>query len=209
MNHKFETSTPEEVKPYFRPEWIGYRIPVRYFAKQDWFQNAIIAFVRKGVRERHKKIKVIVTTSPTPEFKNVLRSQDFAESSTHLDLRFEGEVQLKLPIPTEHAATEGSTNVTNFINIGNAGAFGPNATAYDFSQNHELITDLRNLSLLAAKEGESAIAADINSAAKAIADKQNVKAIDYLKKIADWALPKAESLAMSTTAQIIKNAIGG
>jgi len=209
MNYKFKTGTPVEVKPYFQPSWIGYDIPVSYFEKTSWFQNAIIAFVKKDLREHHKKIKVIVTTEPTPEFERALHSHNINDSSTHLDLRFSGSVQLRLPI--EHVAIKPSGDsvpMTTYNNFGTVGSFGPNATASDFSQNQQLLVQLEELSRVAKRDGKVSVAADIDSALDAIKEKKNLKALDYLKKLGDWALPKAEKLAMGAAAEAIKVAIG-
>lgn len=208
MNHIIKTGVPEEVRPYFQPDWIGYDIPVGYFAKTSWFQNAIIAFVRKEMRSSHKKIKVIVTTEPTSSFEAILQSKRSVDAATQLDLRFEGSVQLKLPLEGNTSMSDDSKSSSMiFNNYGTVGAFGTNASANDFVQNSAVLNEFGALANHARSVGQLEEAEKIEAAIDAMKQKKTMKAIEYLKKFGGWTLETANKLGMVAASEAIKSAI--
>lgn len=214
-NHIIDMGSPKDVKPYFTPDWIGYEVPISYFEGSNWFQNAIVAFVSKVIRKDHKKIKVIVTTTPTSEFLMALRSRSLSDVATQLDLKFERHVQLRLPFDNKRYSSNGGfsemagekANTHIYINEGTAIAFGENAHAYDFVFGREVISDLRSLLTAAKEESKTSEASELEAAIEAAEEKKKIKVLEHLKNVGAWTIEKAEKLGMAAASEAIKVAI--
>ncbi len=213
MNYVVQTRVPEAIKPRFSPGWIGYKIPSEFFSRNDWFQNAIVVFIRKDIRTKHRKIKVVVTATPTKNFTELLRSRRSVDAATHLDLRFRKSIQLRLPFdgapatrPNTTAEQRNAPASLYFINHGNVGAFGNAPIAYEFTNNQSLLKDLQRLHADAVESEEVGEAEKIEAAILSIKDKKNMKAIEYLKSLGEWSLERIEVQGMTAAIEALKGA---
>lgn len=211
-NHVIDTSVPHLVKPYFNPDYIGYEIQADYFSDSNWFQNAIIALVDKDLRRDHRKIKVQVTAQPTARFRSVLNDISKADLATHLDLRFEKEVQLRMPFPYDPKKLgepqPKDVKVVNYINNGVANAFGENAQAGDLVIDKNLINQLGQLAAHARQEGNEDVAKEIEAAIDNASEEKNINFVGHLRRVGIWGLKAAEKLGMGAAEEAIKAAIG-
>lgn len=208
MNYLIQTNVPGSgAKSRFSPTWIGYSIPSSYFENNDWFQNAIVVFVRKDIRAHHKKIKAVVTATPTKDFAENLHSRQMIDAATHLDLRFKKEVQLKLPLFVQSEIPAKRGNIVAYINNGNVGSMGEGATAFDFENKQSSIQTLRECLVAAQAKGNTEQAGNIEAAIEALESKKNSKAIEYLKKAGLWTLDKAEKVGMVVATEVVKNSL--
>lgn len=211
FNHVIKTGIPETVRPFFSPTYIGYEIPADYFSEKAWFQNAIIAFVRRELRIDRRKIKVQVTATPTLEFSSVLKDRSKADASTQLDLRFRRDVQLQLPL-LNRVNLRGETmsdekTVKIFNNYGTANVFGEVGSARDIIFDSATLVDLRKLREAALEEGANEEASHISAAVEAASEGKKIKAIDHLRSAGTWAMQAANKLGLVAAETAVKAAI--
>lgn len=214
-NHLIGTTTPKTIKPHFSPDKIGYEIPSDYFSKTSWFQNAIIAFVNRDLRPDLRKIKVQVRATPTNEFKTVLQDMKKAQAETHLDLRFQKDVQLRLPMDDietmkeEIDVTDKKRGDTYIVSGGTVYGFGKNVSIGDIVTDARAINGFRDLAAAAEAAGEVQDAQSLSKAADAAEKGDASKAIGHLKRVGKWTLDMASKLGQTAAETAIKAAING
>lgn len=222
LNHIIKPGVMTDVRPYYLPDEIGYIIPSSYFIDSQYFQNAIVTFIHKDIRDDHKKIKVSVSAVPTKKYEPFIKSVLNRNSITQLDLRFRKEIQLNLPFSrrrTEGGLTiPGEKTVINnhggqvivsgdgsdlggyFVNTGSAG---------DEELSRQLVVLLK-----AARASPESNEQDLHALADAIdaAGKgRTEESKGSLAKLSRWILEKAESIGVPVAVAAIKEAlkIGG
>lgn len=214
VRHFFDQ--PQGVKPHYSPAWIGYEMKGDYFDQNNWFRNCIIAFVRRDIRKAHKKVKVVITAKPSPEFGKLL-AEKIIDPTTQLDLRFEKELQLRFPFEDSYRYREEEMGMHKKGDINNSGTIGSiiiNSGDHnrvitfsdDFNKNFD--QDLKILLVEAQNERRVAEVRSLELALKASKEKSNLTALEYLKGAAGWGLKTAERLGLTAAEAAIKAAIG-
>lgn len=213
FNHVIDTTVPRTVKPSFSPNKIGYEIPSEYFSRTSWFQNAIIAFVSRELKYDRRKIKVQVRATPTSEFRSVLHDVTKAQSETHLDLRFQKDVQLRLPLGDIETMTEEvrmsdkDRGDTFIVNGGTVYGFGKSVSIGDIITDARTVTGLREIATAAEAAGEREEAQILIQAANAATEGNTSKAIEYLGRVGRWTLETVNRLGHTAAETAIKAAI--
>ena len=148
MNYMFKPEMHSDIGHYYLPYEIGYTIPATFFCSdRQWFQNLIITFVHVGTRESHKKIKVTVAATPSPQYFETLKDTMNADAITKIDLdyrhsiEFNRQTKMFLYPPEARVTKESSGGNRHVINIENLGALNvdsPNSSAYG---NVSVLTD--------------------------------------------------------------------
>lgn len=163
LNYRFEGPDEDKiVHKYSNSEMIGFNVDASYFDRNPQFLTYIITYIRKDLREAHRKIKISVSARPTQGYRGVI-SQENLIRDTKADLKYDRPIQLRLPlIDTQQRSDTVSDDESNksspAVNFyGTVGTVNANSGGQNISVNDVKISDiekdLRQLSgYLASKE---------------------------------------------------------
>ncbi|GHT90065.1 hypothetical protein AGMMS49545_02320 [Betaproteobacteria bacterium] len=226
MNHIFTPALSELVEPAYTPHALYYDIPSEFFVQRRSFQNALVTFIKKGVPEKFKKIKIAVSANATPDFMAVLNGRFCADSITNLDLPFSKAVlfkqQIELVFDNEGVINmpkkTDNQNTTNNFYINQAGVVAAQSSvektnvvnSQQNTLNEHLIKELKQLCAQLSIEKDNPNAShEIAIIDGAINELKNGRPYqEILSKVSKWVLDKADKIGVTLATEAIKNALG-
>lgn len=224
MNHIFMPTQDDIVLPAYTPHALYYDIPSTYFINNRYFQNALVTFIKKGLPEKFRKIKISISANATSEYLAVLNSRFCADSETNLDLPFSKAVLFKQQIELvfddtkeRNMSHDAESKTTNNFYITQAGVVAAQSTVDRTKVNNlqqktldeHLIKELKQLCAHLSTDNNLSASNDIAIIDGAIQDIEHGRQyLPKLSKIGTWVIDKAEKIGLSLATEALKNAVG-
>ncbi|WP_305965862.1 hypothetical protein [Marinobacter salsuginis] len=228
FNFLLDEDYSREIKQISHAHAINYMLQGSALENKYGFRNEIVTFVDKTLRKDHRKLKVSVTCRPTDEFKKVIH-KEVDSHLTQIDFKLESR-NVKLldrKVRKKHIIEnkEGDVIVskTTYINSGQVGAQGDNATSSRSTFNQQVISSADMVALLAElpklRAALKAVAEPDNreqdkvigtiSMAEEAAEKGDQEGVmKYLKSSGKWALETSEKIGTAVLTAYIKDGLG-
>lgn len=221
-----DNKEPSNYREYGHAHSINYMIQGSALKDRYGFRNEIVTFVHKELRSDHRKLKVSMACQPTDFFKEQLTNQkdthltqlDFKLESKHVYLLKAKKNESKIP---EH---KGDMTVNNtFINNGQAGSMGENATTNNSTFNQQVNSGLNLDEMVGAlaklRQAMKATAEDdnieqdkalsaITLAEDAAKEGDEKRTLEYLRKGGKWALEVSEKVGTTILTAYLKATLG-